>query len=71
MKIKLNVLYAVYFMEEAWQLITPTTIKNCFVNCGFWIDHFSSSDNSALKMSESERLNGIIYRLLEYSLRST
>jgi hypothetical protein len=40
-KIKLKMLYAVHFLEEAWQLTTPTTIKNCFVNCGFWIDHVS------------------------------
>jgi hypothetical protein len=24
-----------HFISEAWRLITPTTIKNCFVKCGF------------------------------------
>lgn len=35
---------------EAWMLTTHVTIKNCFVNCSFCIDHVSSCDNSAVKV---------------------
>jgi hypothetical protein len=52
--VKLEVLYAVHFTAEAWRLITPTTIKNCVVNCGFSIDHVSSNDDSAVKLTECE-----------------
>jgi hypothetical protein len=31
---KLDVLFAMHFIAEAWRLITPYTIKNCFVKCG-------------------------------------
>jgi hypothetical protein len=46
---KLDVLSAMHFMAEAWRLITPTTIKNCFVKCGYSIVHVSSTDDSAVK----------------------
>jgi hypothetical protein len=51
---KLNVLSAVHFIAEAWRLTTPTTIKNCFVKCGFSIDHASSKDECAVKLDEDE-----------------
>jgi hypothetical protein len=44
-------LSAMHFIAEAWRLITPTTIKNFFVKCGFSNDHVSNND-SALKHSE-------------------
>jgi hypothetical protein len=50
---KLCVLSAVHFTAEAWSLITPMTIKNCFVKCDFSIDHVSSGD-SAVKLSEED-----------------
>jgi hypothetical protein len=53
-QMKLDVLSAVHFTPEAWRLVTPTTIKNCFVKCGFSIDHVSSNANSAVKLSEDE-----------------
>jgi hypothetical protein len=31
---------------------TPTTIKNCFVKCGFSNNHVTSNDNNAVKLSE-------------------
>jgi hypothetical protein len=34
-QMKLDVLSAMHFTAEAWRLITPSTIKNCFVKCGF------------------------------------
>jgi hypothetical protein len=43
-----------HFIAEAWGLITATTIKNCSVRCGFSIDHVSSNDESALKLTEDE-----------------
>jgi hypothetical protein len=51
---KLDVLSAVDFIAEAWRLITPTTIKNCFVKCGFLTDYVSSNGDSAVKLSEGE-----------------
>jgi hypothetical protein len=36
-QMKLDVLFAMCFLVEAWRLITPTTIKNCFVKCSFSI----------------------------------
>jgi hypothetical protein len=54
---KLDVLSAMHFIAEAWSLITPTTVKNCFVKCGFLIDHVSSNDDSAVKFSEDEEFD--------------
>jgi hypothetical protein len=51
---KLDVLSAVHFIAEAWRLMTPTTIKNCFVKCGFSIDHVSSNEGSAVKLTGGE-----------------
>jgi hypothetical protein len=53
-QVKLDVLSALHFTEEAWRLITSTTIKNCFVNCGFSVDHVSSNVDSGLKLTEFE-----------------
>jgi hypothetical protein len=30
-QMKLDVLFVIFFTAEAWRLIRPTTIKNCFV----------------------------------------
>jgi hypothetical protein len=54
MQMKLDVLSAMHFIAEAWKLITPTTIKNCFVKCGFSNDHVSSNDDNAVKLTEDE-----------------
>jgi hypothetical protein len=43
-QMKLDELSAVDFIAEVWRLITPTAIKNCFVKCGFLIDHVRSND---------------------------
>jgi hypothetical protein len=51
---KLDVLSEMHFTAEAWRLITPTTIKNWFVKCGFPNDHVSSNDDSAVKLKEDE-----------------
>jgi hypothetical protein len=37
-QMKLNALSAVHLIDEAWRIITSTTVKNCFVKCGFSID---------------------------------
>jgi hypothetical protein len=34
-QMKLDVLSIVHLIEEPCKLITPTTIKNCLVKCGF------------------------------------
>jgi hypothetical protein len=59
---KLNV-SAVHFIAEAWRLITPTTVKNCFVNCCFSVDLASSNEDSAVKLTEDED-NWHSYKLL-------
>jgi hypothetical protein len=51
-----DVLSAMHFIAEAWRLITPTTIKNCFMNCGFSVDHVSSNVDSAMKLNEDEEV---------------
>jgi hypothetical protein len=61
---KCGVLSAVHFIEEAWHLIIPTTVKNFLVKCGFWIVHISSSDDSAAKLTEIRKMTGIVYSLL-------
>jgi hypothetical protein len=53
-QMKLGVLSALHFIAETWRLITPTTINNCFVKCGFSVDHASSNDDSAVKLTEDE-----------------
>jgi hypothetical protein len=53
-QMKLDALSAMNFIVEAWRLITFTAFKNCFVKCGFYIDHVGSIDNSAVKHSEDE-----------------
>jgi hypothetical protein len=53
-QMKLDVFSAMHFIAEAWRQITPTTIKNCFVKCGFSIDHVSNNDDSAVKFTEDE-----------------
>jgi hypothetical protein len=52
-QLKLDVLSAVHFITEAWIFVTPTTIRNCFVKCGFCIA-VSSNDNSAVKLTEDD-----------------
>jgi hypothetical protein len=42
------------FTAEAWRLITPTAIKNCFVKYGFSNDHVSSNNDSALILNKDE-----------------
>jgi hypothetical protein len=64
-QMKPDVLSGMHFIAEAWRLITPTTIKNCFVKCGFQIAHISSDDDSAVKLTEDEEDD------LECSLRTT
>jgi hypothetical protein len=53
-QMKLQVLSAMHFIAGVWRLITSTTIKNCFVKRGFSIDHVSSNDDSAVKLTEDE-----------------
>jgi hypothetical protein len=50
---KLDVLSAMHFIAEAWILIAPTTIKNCFVKCTFSTDNVSGND-SAVKLTEDK-----------------
>jgi hypothetical protein len=50
---KQDVLSAICFTVKTWRLITPTTIKNCFVKCGFSNDHVNNND-SGVKLSEDE-----------------
>jgi hypothetical protein len=52
-QLKLDVLSTMYFIAEAWKLITPTTIKNCYVKCGFSND-VSSNNESAVKLTDDE-----------------
>jgi uncharacterized protein YunC (DUF1805 family) len=47
-----------HLIAESWRLITLTTIKNYFVKCGFSIDHVSSKDDSAVKLTGGEEDNG-------------
>jgi hypothetical protein len=49
---KLDVLSSMHFIAEACGLITPTTMKNCSVKCGFSTDHANSNDDSAVKFSK-------------------
>jgi hypothetical protein len=44
----------VNFIAEAWRLITFSTFKNCFVKCGFSIDHVTRNYDSAVKHNEDE-----------------
>jgi hypothetical protein len=48
-----GLLSAICLIAEPWRLITLTAIRNCFVRCGFSVDHASSSD-SAVKLCEDE-----------------
>jgi hypothetical protein len=48
------VISAMQFIAEAWRMVTPTKINNCFVKCGFSNDHVSSNDDSAVKLIEDE-----------------
>jgi hypothetical protein len=43
-----------HIIAETCRLITPTTIKNCFVRYGFLIDHVSSNKASIVNFSEDE-----------------
>jgi hypothetical protein len=42
---------AVHFVAEVWRLMTPTTIKNCFLKCGFLVGHVINDDR-AVKLNE-------------------
>jgi hypothetical protein len=42
------------FIAETWRLITPITIKNCFVKCSFLISSVSWNDDSAVKLTEDD-----------------
>jgi hypothetical protein len=65
------VLHAVNLIAEACQMITPTTIKNCFLEFGFRIENVISSGNSAVKLTENEWYDWHSYSPLECSLRIT
>jgi hypothetical protein len=67
-QMKQDVLSAMCSTAEAWRLITPITIKDYSVKHGFLIYCVSSTDDSAVKM---KRMNGIVYNLLECSLKTT
>jgi hypothetical protein len=49
-QLKLNVLFALHFHLET----TPTAGKNCFVKCVFSIDHVSTIEDNAVKLTEDE-----------------
>jgi hypothetical protein len=51
---KLDVLVAMHLIAKAWRLTTPTTFKNCFVMCGFSVNHVGSKNGSAVKLGEDE-----------------
>jgi hypothetical protein len=53
-QLKLDVLSPVHLIAEPWRLVTPTTMKNCFLRSGFSLDHVSSNDDSAVKLTENE-----------------
>jgi hypothetical protein len=53
-QMKLDLLFAMHLIAEPWRLITPTTIKNCFLKCGFSSDHVSSNENCAMKLYANE-----------------
>jgi hypothetical protein len=53
-RMKLDMLSAMHFKAEASRLITPTTVKNCFVNCCFSVDLASSNEDSEVKLTEDE-----------------
>jgi hypothetical protein len=53
-QMKLDALSAMHFIAEAWRLITPNTIMNYFVKCGFTNYHISNNENNAVKVSEDE-----------------
>jgi hypothetical protein len=53
-QMKLDILSAMYLIAETWRSITPTVIEDCLLKCGFSIDHVSSTDNSAVKLTEDE-----------------
>jgi hypothetical protein len=53
-QMKLDVLSAMHFAAEDWELVTLTTIKNCFVKCHFSNDPVSGSNENAMKLSEDE-----------------
>jgi hypothetical protein len=50
---KLDTLSAMHLIAEIWRLMTPTTIRNCFVKCGFLTDHITA-DDSAVKLTQDE-----------------
>jgi hypothetical protein len=64
---KLDELCAMHFTVDAWRLITPIKIKNCFVKCCSSIDHASSNDDSALKLTEDEEDGWYSLNLLKCS----
>lgn len=51
---KLNELSAALFTAGVWKLIAVTTVKICFAECGFPVDHVYNNDNSVLKHTENE-----------------
>jgi hypothetical protein len=53
-QMKLDVLYAMHLIVEPWRLRTPTTVKNCFLKCGSLIEHVSSNDGSAVRLTDGE-----------------
>jgi hypothetical protein len=65
---KLDVWSVAHLIVEPWRLTTRTTIKNCFVKCGFSIDHVSSKDGSAVKRTEDEEDD--LYSLKPLGVRS-
>jgi hypothetical protein len=53
-KMKHDVLSAMHFTAQAWWLVTHAMIKNWFVQRDCGNDHASSSDDSAVKLTENK-----------------
>jgi hypothetical protein len=59
-----------YFIAEAWTLITPTAIKNCFAKCDFLAHHVSINDEETSALTE-DKMTDTVCNLFKCSLRST
>lgn len=66
-----GVLSAMYFIAEAWMLITLITIKNCFEKCGLYqLIVYSNDDDDALNLKKME-ITRIVCNLIEYTWNTT
>jgi hypothetical protein len=68
--IKLDVVSTMQIITETWNLVTPTTTKNCLQSVVFRLIMSAATMIKHQNLLEMKKMTGIICNFLEYTLRT-